>query len=206
MNYNPEKIVGASECGNCHAVELSAWEKTHHFRTYKDLPSSTDAEEIADKMDIFDITEESDCLQCHFTLKKNPGEDLAEAISGISCELCHGAAKDWLDVHNQLGEWEDNKAAEPAEHKEARLAAAAEKGMNRLDSLYDFVSSCYACHTVPHEYLVNTGGHKAGSDFEIVAWSQGEVRHNFLKSEAKNAPPHKRASASHVRHWPYPGP
>jgi hypothetical protein len=35
---------------------------------------------------------------------------------------------------------------------------------------------------VPDEKLVNTGGHLAGShDFELVAWSQGMVRHNFLR-------------------------
>ncbi len=29
---------------------------------------------------------------------------------------------------------------------------------------------------------MNEGGHKAGSDFDLVAWSQGEVRHNFVSS------------------------
>lgn len=37
-------------------------------------------------------------------------------------------------------------------------------------------------HTVPNEELVNTGGHTAGSAFELVSWAQGEVRHNFLLS------------------------
>jgi hypothetical protein len=36
---------------------------------------------------------------------------------------------------------------------------------------------------VPNEELVNVGGHKAGSeDFELVRWSQGQVRHNFLRT------------------------
>ena len=67
--------------------------------------------------------------------------------------------------------------------------------MNQLSSVVSFVSNCYGCHTVPNEKLVNVGGHPAGSDFEIVSWSQGEVRHNFLESETKNRP----SSSSHLQ-------
>jgi hypothetical protein len=35
------------------------------------------------------------------------------------------------------------------------------------------------------EKLVNVGGHKAGSDFELVSWLSGEVRHNMQKSAGK---------------------
>ncbi|MGH6738606.1 MAG: cytochrome c family protein, partial [Bradyrhizobium sp.] len=38
--------------------------------------------------------------------------------------------------------------------------------------------NCFSCHLVPNEKLVNVGGHTAGSAFELVSWSQGEVRHN----------------------------
>ena len=39
---------------------------------------------------------------------------------------------------------------------------------------------------VPEERLVNVGGHTAGSAFELVSWSQGEVRHNLQKSAGKD--------------------
>jgi hypothetical protein len=38
---------------------------------------------------------------------------------------------------------------------------------------------------VPQEELVNKGGHTAGSAFELVSWSQGEVRHNTWHSKGK---------------------
>jgi hypothetical protein len=38
---------------------------------------------------------------------------------------------------------------------------------------------------VPQEDLVNKGGHRAGSKFELVSWSQGEVRHNTWTSKGK---------------------
>jgi hypothetical protein len=33
--------------------------------------------------------------------------------------------------------------------------------------------------------LVNKGGHKAGSDFELMTWSQGEVRHSTWYTKGK---------------------
>lgn len=53
-------------------------------------------------------------------------------------------------------------------------------------NVYLVAQSCYRCHTVPDERLVNVGGHKAGSmDFEFVAWSQGTLRHNFVRTDGK---------------------
>ena len=39
---------------------------------------------------------------------------------------------------------------------------------------------------MPREDLVNKGGHRAGSAFELVSWSQGEVRHNTWYSKGKD--------------------
>jgi hypothetical protein len=49
---------------------------------------------------------------------------------------------------------------------------------------------------VPQEDLVNKGGHPAGSAFELVSWSQGEVRHNTWHSKGKENLP---ASAARKR-------
>jgi hypothetical protein len=57
------------------------------------------------------------------------------------------------------------------------------RGMNNPHNLYLIARQCYDCHTVPNEQLVNVGGHLAGSaEFELVAWSQGMVRHNFVRT------------------------
>jgi hypothetical protein len=42
---------------------------------------------------------------------------------------------------------------------------------------------------VPQEELVNKGGHTAGSAFEMVSWSQGEVLHNTWHSKGKENVP-----------------
>lgn len=75
------------------------------------------------------------------------------------------------------------KEDESPDHRVKRLADAIAGGMLRPDNLYLVAENCFQCHTVPNERLVNEGGHTAGSAFELVSWSQGEIRHNFLRSD-----------------------
>ena len=130
------------------------------------------AKKISTKGGIKRTHNEPLCQPCHFTVQEVKGEP--RAITGISCESCHGAAKDWVEVHS----------AEGVDH-EKRMADAEAKGMLRPSRVYQVAQNCFQCHTVPEENLVNTGGHAVGSDFELVAWSQGEVRHNLLYTEGK---------------------
>ena len=62
--------------------------------------------------------------------------------------------------------------------------------MIRPDNYYRLAKNCFTCHLVPDEKLVNVGGHAAGSVFELVSWSQGEVRHNVWTNKGtSNAEP-----------------
>ena len=172
---DPSKVVGSDTCIECHKAAHTVLEGTHHFGTYTEMPESDKAIEIAGKMGIeaLDLTTSDTCRQCHFTVQKDG--DKLRAISGISCESCHGAAADWVKVHS------DEKKP-----KEARLAEAVTKGMNRPGDMYALFSNCLECHTAPNEKLVNVGGHPAGSDFELVSYSQGEIRHTFNDGETVN--------------------
>lgn len=129
------------------------------------------------------------CTDCHYTSQVvSSGQH--RAIEGISCESCHGAAKDWLALHADYGGPQVTQATESAEHRARRREKSVAAGMNNPSNLYLIARNCYDCHTVPNEMLVNIGGHQAGSlDFELVAWSQGMVRHNFLRTGGHvNAP------------------
>ena len=117
-----------------------------------------------------------------------------QPIVGISCESCHSAGEDWIKVHSGFsGKTEKTETKAEAE---ARLKLADSKGMIRPSSLYQLAKNCYSCHVVPQEDLVNKGGHSAGSAFELVSWSQGEVRHNTWRSKGKGNVP---ASAARKR-------
>ena len=189
---DPAKIVGPNACAECHKQEVEAWKGTHHFKTFREMPRNTEANEIAEKMGVRRIKSESLCLNCHFTVQQKNNKE--EPVSGISCESCHGAGQDWIKVHSGFSgkkEQTETKAEE-----EARWKLADSKGMIRPRSLYQLAKNCYGCHVVPQEDLVNKGGHRAGSDFELVSWSQGEVLHNTWYSKGKDNVP---ASAARKR-------
>ena len=177
MHIDPANVKGPSACGECHENSVKAWRGSHHYGTFKSMPRSEKAREFADKLGIKRVKSESDCLSCHFTSALADGK--VDAIGGITCESCHGAGNEWIEVHSDFGGKDVTAATETAEHKKQRWEKAEAAGMIRPSNLYALAENCYQCHTVPNEKLVNTGGHPAGSNFELVGWSQGEVRHNL---------------------------
>lgn len=189
---DPVKIAGPNACAECHKQEVEAWKGTHHFKTFREMPRNTQANKIAERMGVRRIKSESLCRNCHFTVQQKDNMD--EPIAGISCESCHGAGKDWIKVHSGFS----GKTAQTESKAEeaARWKLADSKGMIRPRSLYALAKNCYACHVVPQEDLVNKGGHRAGSAFDLLAWSQGEVRHNTWYSKGKDNVP---ASAARKR-------
>jgi hypothetical protein len=189
---DPAKIVGPNACAECHKQEVEAWKDTYHFKTFREMPRKKEANEIAERMGVQRIRSETLCLSCHYTVQEK--EKKQQPIAGISCESCHSAGEDWIKVHSQFS-GKTEKTESKAE-KEARLKLSDSKGMIRPSSLYQLAKNCYGCHVVPKEDLVNKGGHTAGSAFELVSWSQGEVRHNTWHSKGKENVP---ASATHKR-------
>ena len=177
---DPAKIIGADQCAKCHQSEVQQWMHTPHFATYESLHRLPRAKEIADKLGLQSIKRNDVCTQCHYTKQIEDGRE--RVVAGVSCESCHGGARDWVALHNDYGGPGVTKTAESAEHRAKRVADSIAKGMNNPHNIYLIARQCYDCHTVPNEKLVNVGGHLAGSqDFELVAWSQGMVRHNFLR-------------------------
>lgn len=174
---DPANTVGPNACAECHKQEAEAWKASHHFSTFREMPRNQEAREIAKKMGVKRINSESMCLGCHFTVQE------ARPVAGISCESCHSGGKEWIKTHSEYS-GKTEKTESPAE-KDARWKQADAKGMIRPGALYQLAKNCYSCHVVPQEDLVNVGGHTAGSAFELVSWSQGEVRHNTWYSKGK---------------------
>ncbi len=183
---NPADVVGPETCNECHKAEVAAWQKTHHAVAMDKLREGT---EIATKLGIErTYRRDGPCLDCHTT--RIVEAERTRAVAGVACESCHGAARGWVKVHNDYGGPGVTKEQESAEHRAERWKKSEGAGMLRPGNLYAVASNCFGCHTVPNQELVDKGGHKAGSDFELVAWSQGEVRHNYLGSQGQqNAEP-----------------
>ncbi len=178
----PAKISGPNACAECHKQEVEAWKTSHHYKTFRDLPRNKEAVEIAEKMGVQRLRSEGLCLSCHYTVQLK--EETPQPIAGISCESCHGASDSWIKIHSQYsGKTEKTESKAEAQ---SRWKLAQSKGMIRPSSVYQIAKNCYGCHVTPHEELVNKGGHAAGSTFELVSWSQGEVRHNTWHSKGKD--------------------
>ena len=204
LTATADRIVLGERCGECHAAEFEVWETTEHAAGFDTLHRRDRAKEIYRRLDLRLIKRGTDettpaCLSCHYTPVLRRGQ--LRAGAGVSCESCHGAARDWISVHNSYGvaEADFQRAArlETPEHRVQRIADSRAAGMRRPSELYDVAANCFGCHTVPNEELVNRGGHSTGSDFEIVAWSE-RIRHNFLESY-KTAD--GRTNAERPREW-----
>ena len=181
---DPNKVITAEACSKCHGNEVQVWKTTPHFKTFKELSRNPEAKAICSKMGLTSVKRSGICVDCHFTLQDQDGKE--KPVSGISCESCHGAAEDWVELHNDYGGPAASKESETEEHRIERLNASIEYGMKNTQDLYLIATSCYSCHTVPNEELVNIGGHTAGSEnFELVRWSQGTIRHNFLRTNGE---------------------
>jgi hypothetical protein len=180
----PKNIVGPTACADCHDKEAVIWQMTHHFTTFRDLPRSEKADEITKKLGITRIKSAPLCLSCHFTQAIKGGAP--EPIAGISCESCHGPGAPYMKLHSEFSGKKQEKET-PAE-RDKRWANSVARGMIRPSMLYALAENCYGCHIVPQEKLVNVGGHPAGSPFELVSWTQGEIRHNVWYTEGKSNP------------------
>lgn len=203
------KIIGPDKyennCSSCHVHEFEAWQRTRHYATFKDRHRSDEADVILENMGQKSMKRIGVCRQCHYTSKLK--KDKIRASWGVSCESCHGPALHWGDIHNKIGgepsgqaiQWGAGKN-EAKEARASRLGAAQAKGLIHSDMIYDIATNCFGCHTVPNETLVNKGKHKAGSDFDLVVWSQGEIRHNFSSSTgAPDHPTNRPSSAEQQR-------
>jgi hypothetical protein len=118
------------------------------------------------------------CLTCHYTaIKERPK-------SGPGCESCHGAAGKWIAVHNDYGKGKTAKT-EDAGHKAARIKNASAAGMIWPSKTFDVAMNCNGCHglgNVPKGGDIAKmldAGHPINPGFELVAYSQGSVRHRF---------------------------
>ncbi len=181
LTCDPAQVLGADSCTKCHENELRQWKLTPHFATFESLHRNPEAKAITKRLGLSTVKRNETCVKCHYTRQQKGSR--VRVVAGVSCESCHGAARDWVAIHNDYGGPNVTKAAESNEHRQLRRDASIAAGMNNPTNLYLIARQCLACHTTPNENLVNVGGHTPGSrEFELVSWSQGMVRHNFLRT------------------------
>lgn len=181
-SHDASKIMGAMSCKKCHESEYASWTQTVHFKNHARIASDA-GKQYAAKAGGTDS-----CKSCHST----PHTDTAKfaGTAGVSCESCHtpaGGADGWFDLHSNYGGKDLKREQESPEHLKQRMAACDATSMIRAASVYDLAKNCYSCHIVGDEKILQSG-HKPGhSDFDLIPWMQGEVRHNFQVDQKTNA-------------------
>lgn len=196
-DFDLSKVVGteAANCKKCHPSEVAQWEKTTHFQSVQRLKYEGNSKKYADALEIEadSLMKDSVCASCHATQAKRDGA--VSVVSGVSCEMCHGPAKDWLESHGtyhegmkfeSLEKLREDRQKETDAHRAARLTSVEEAGMIRPGDIYALAKNCVDCHIISNEKLI-AAGHKAASNFDLVSWSGGEVRHNFFMDKDTNA-------------------
>ena len=133
---DPAQVKGPDACGECHEKSILAWRETHHSKTFKDLPRNDKAREIADKLGVKRIKNDSQCVSCHFTSAMVKGETEPQAIAGITCESCHGAGLGYMGVHSDFG-GKDVQFGAPATKNGRAAKAFIEKRGGRFELWYE---------------------------------------------------------------------
>ena len=181
--FDINRVVGYEQCQKCHLQQVSVLQQHPHYLGGRSFHRRDDAKAMAKKLGYSSVKRSDLCMKCHYTPKQEG--DRVKAVSGVSCESCHGPARDWIQVHNNYGPLM-TKESESPEHRAARIDNSISRGMNPPGHLYSLARACVRCHVINDERLVNEGGHPASSkNFEFVAWSQGNVRHNFLRTDGR---------------------
>jgi len=165
---DPALVTGSESCVKCHKSEVAALAKQKHHKSLEKISGGNASKYLAAVGGSNSL-----CITCHGTPQGSG--DAVKAISGVSCESCHGGAKGWLEIHGK-------KEVERA----ARHTQCDKLGMIRASDVYTIAKNCFNCHVVFNEALVNAG-HPYSNKIELVGWSSGEVRHNFQLDQTKNA-------------------
>lgn len=189
------KVMGFGKCVDCHAIvgkgrhkaATGVWMKSKHFKT-EEILGTPKAATYAKAMGISkaSLRVDSMCVSCHATVQLNAAKKHV-AVSGVSCESCHGGASDWLNQHGSYGPKGTKREAETEKNREKRIAHCRKAGMIRTDDLYGLARNCFGCHVISNQDLVNKANHRPRSEFELVGKTRGEVRHNLFMDGEKNA-------------------
>jgi Cytochrome c554 and c-prime len=180
-------FVGPQKCAECHKAEQAIWEKTKHATSFREIHRKEKVKDIiAAAGGDSNMRRNAVCTACHFTSTKADAGAQATATAGPSCESCHGPASDWLTAHSDYGGPAAKRETETPARKTERLKKAADAGMIGPTRHFDIAKNCLSCHGFGRPGVepaviakMIDAGHPPGSEFELVRYSQGAVRHRF---------------------------
>jgi hypothetical protein len=156
---------------------------TKHFAGFAEAHKSPKAPAILEAAGgEKNMRKDKTCDLCHYTMVQDDENDEGTAKAGPSCESCHGASSKWIDLHNKKDVPHDQ-----------RMKDAAAQGMLNSSMHFEIAENCMSCHGLANPALdpnvmgkMLEAGHPVSPDFELVAYSQGTVRHRFFPPDTDN--------------------
>lgn len=201
---------GAKPMPGAAAADAQAWRSSYivwatsdpHARAYQTL-TRPEAAAIVRKLDRLSATdkvapqEDRRCTTCHATASPHGSNSTLAAKSevahnsllqsivadGVSCESCHGPAKQWVGEHFLMGA--GGPSPLPVDDLNRNKAKLAERGMLDSDDLAVQAETCVRCHVgdrsdpndirdMNHDMIA--AGHPA-LNFEFAAYKARMPRH-----------------------------
>jgi len=179
-------LLGEKTCLECHGAEHEVWKGTKHFSSFREVHRADKAKGILKAVGAKRMKGNETCTLCHYSMEQKSASAKARAKSGPGCESCHSPASEWLNIHNNYGGPNVKRDTETPEHRAQRLAQSAENGMILSSDRYGIAENCMSCHGMNHSGLDGDtlakmlgAGHPLKTEFELVLYSQGTVRHRF---------------------------
>ncbi|WP_417514334.1 multiheme c-type cytochrome [Minwuia sp.] len=210
-----QENVGPTECKDCHGAEYKVWEGTPHAESYKDIHKRDMADKVTEAVGERSMKRSETCGQCHYTQAPKKAGGRVGNNFGPSCESCHGPGSEYINIHNVYGPKGTKKEDETPLHKTQRYKEAAAAGMRWprwRDDIpdmpasvnYEVAQNCFNCHGMARDSLdgdtaakMLAAGHPLNPDFELVKYSQGQVRHRFYDSQTEN----KEMTPAELSRW-----
>jgi hypothetical protein len=169
----------------CRCTELTLWrERDKHKEAYKALLGDR-ARRMGELLGVKgSIAEQKDCLACHGAYV--PNDALVDASfrteirqeEGVSCAICHGLHKEWVDAHAPNF---------PEDREKWRRRRGTEKqnefGMTDLRDPATRAALCASCHVGNHaegkviRHEMYAAGHPPLPGIEIATFSDEMQRH-----------------------------
>lgn len=128
-------------------------------------------------------TEAAECIGCHSPIAAASGASghWHSTNEGVSCEACHGAARDWIEPHRSLA-WND-----PSLWSDERKATT---GFQDTKSLHGRASACAKCHV---------GGGGLDVNHDLIAAGHPRLVYEFAAYNSL-MPAHWRRADDRLRH------
>ena len=100
-SFEAGNVVGYEQCVKCHSQQITVLKQHPHFAAERPLHRRPQAIAMAKKLGFRSVKRAESCVRCHYTPQQK--SDRVKAVSGISCESCHGPASQWILGHNDYG-------------------------------------------------------------------------------------------------------